>query len=74
MLIYNKLNTLAGTIILSIFWGLGLSTLFKKSCDGNNCKVYKYINPNINELKHSYYNYGGKSCYQFEPVLVKCPK
>ncbi len=70
--VLEKFKTPAGTIILSIIWGLGLSTLFKKSCQSNNCKIYKYVNPSVNDVKKSYYNYGGSHCYQFDPIIASC--
>ena len=68
-MLYEVFNTQAGTIFFSILFGLGLSTVFNKSCEGKNCKIYKYVNPNPQSMKDKYYNYGTNSCYQYDPVI-----
>jgi hypothetical protein len=64
-----------GIIILSIIWGLGLSTLFRKSCDfGESCKVIEYRGP-PSSLNNKIWNYGDPTkCYKLNPEIVKCPK
>jgi len=60
-------------IILSIIWGLGLSTLFKKSCDGRACKIIQYKGPNIDWVNKSIFSYDGNtSCYKYTPILNEC--
>ena len=61
-----------GIIIVSVIWGLGLSTLFRKACQGNKCKVVVYQGPNPHELKDTYYNYGDQQCYQYYPHISQC--
>ncbi len=61
-----------GIIIISVIWGLGLSTLFRKACQGRTCQIIKYTGPNPYEIEKTYYNYGTGQCYQFHPVLSKC--
>lgn len=61
-----------GIIILSIIWGLGLSTLFRKACQGRKCHVIVYNGPDPNEIKDTYYEYGNGQCYQYDPLLTKC--
>ena len=62
-------------IIISIIWGLGLSTLFRKSCDfSNNCKIIEYKGPPT-ELNNMIWNYGDTNkCYNLETEIVKCNK
>jgi len=69
----NKfLGSRAGIIIISCIWGLGLATLFKKSCDnGPNCRVIEYRGPNTEEAS-GHWNYGGKRCYKLKPYIVNC--
>jgi hypothetical protein len=50
-----------GIIIFSIILGLGLSSIFKASCDSGNCIVYKA--PDFNLKKIIKYN---NKCY--DPV------
>lgn len=40
----NRLQTKTGGVIISVILGLGLSTLFAKSC-GKNCTVISPIDP-----------------------------
>ena len=68
----DLLNSRSGTIILSILWGLGLATMFKKSCEGKDCKIYRYVSPDPHNIKSTYYNYGTYNCYQYDPVISSC--
>jgi|APCry1669189241_1035207.scaffolds.fasta_scaffold118187_1 hypothetical protein len=61
-----------GVIIISVIWGLGLSTIFRKACEGKNCNVVKYVSPNPQDIAKSVYNYGTDECYQYDAVLTKC--
>jgi len=60
-----------GILFISIVWGLGLATLFRKSCDGINCKVIEYHGPNI-EDRNAYWRYGNEECYQWSPYIISC--
>ena len=53
--------------IVSIIWGLGLATLFRKVCNKNKCIVIK-APKNINNYQQNIDN----SCYNFEKVEVDC--
>jgi hypothetical protein len=66
-------ETPTGKIILSIIWGLGLSTLFQKSCNyGNSCKIIEYRGP-PSELNNKIWNYGDSNkCYKLNTKIVKC--
>lgn len=61
-----------GIIIISIIWGLGLSTLFRKACQGRKCQVIVYNGPDPQEIKNTYYSYGNGDCYQYYPFIAKC--
>ena len=50
-----------GIYIISLLLGLGLATLFKKSCENDSCRIYKA--PNLEKLKEIY-KFDGK-CYNF---------
>ena len=71
-MISDLMKSKTGTIILSILWGLGLAAMFKKSCDGKNCKIYKYVSPASQSVKDTYYNYGTYNCYQYDPIIANC--
>lgn len=57
-------------ILVSIIWGLGLSTLFNNACKGRNC--YIVHGSDINNVVNSYFNYGTKKCYKYYPFITKC--
>ena len=56
-----------GVIILSILLGLGLSCVFKISCDSGNCIVFK--GPDFNEKKIIKYN---DKCYEPKEHIETC--
>jgi hypothetical protein len=65
-------KTKIGIIILSILWGLGLSTLFRKACQGRNCQVIVYNGPDPSEIKDAFYTYGDGQCYKYRPFMTDC--
>lgn len=71
-MIEEILKTRVGIVIISIIWGLGLSTLFRKACQGRKCHIIKYIGPDPYEINHFYYNYGSSNCYKYFPVISDC--
>lgn len=69
-MIEDVLNSRAGVIFISILWGLGLATLFKRACDGPGCKVITYRGPPLSEAKTTW-KYGDK-CYNVDPYTSSC--
>ena len=55
--------------IISIILGLGLSTLFRKECYGDNC--IQFTSPPIQELEKEMYLYG-KKCYTYKSNSELC--
>lgn len=55
--------------IISIILGLGLSTLFRKECYGENC--IEFTSPPIHELEKEMYLYG-KKCYTYKSNSEAC--
>ena len=55
--------------IISIVLGLGLASLFRKSCKGDNC--VKFMAPPLKELETDTYLYGD-NCYKYEAKSSKC--
>ena len=41
MEIKKIINSSQGRIVMSILLGLGLATLFKRACKGNNCVIFE---------------------------------
>ena len=62
-------HTESGKVIISLLLGLGLATLFKKTCDGVNCLVFKP--PSLEDIKTKKYKYGDK-CFQYEMQSIDC--
>jgi len=55
--------------IISIILGLGLSTLFRKECQGEDCIIF--TSPPINELEKETYLYGDK-CFTYKNKSEVC--
>lgn len=58
-----------GQIIISIIWGLGLATLFRKVCKGRNCIVIE--GPNPSELNDKIFLFNSK-CYKYKSENTNC--
>ena len=58
-------------IIISVLWGLGLACIFRQTCKGRKCIVYKAPDPN--KIKNKIYMYN-KKCYKYSPTPTKCGK
>jgi hypothetical protein len=71
-MIEDFFNSRLGMILVSIIWGLGLSTLFRKACQGRHCQVILYRGPDPDEIKDTYYEYGTGKCYQYQPYMTNC--
>ena len=46
-------HTESGKVIISLLLGLGLATLFKRSCQGKNCIEFKA--PSLEDIKNKKY-------------------
>jgi hypothetical protein len=69
MYIRRLIYTPAGNIMISILLGLGLATLFRKSCKNRNCLVFQA--PPIDKIKNQVFKFDGK-CYTFDEKAEKC--
>jgi len=67
---FEFLKTERFSIISSFILGLGLMTLFKPVCNGDECRILKA--PPLEEVTSSTYQLGGK-CYQFRTQPISCP-
>lgn len=63
------MHTKYGKILISILLGLGLASLFRKSCKHRNCMIFKV--PHIEDVSKDIFKHDGK-CYKFEHETVKC--
>ena len=60
-----------GKIIVSIILGLGLASVFKKTCVGDGCVIVKAVSPDI--VQKNIYRYDDK-CYKYKAYETKCDK
>jgi hypothetical protein len=63
------LDTPTGHIFISILLGLGLATLFKKTCADDKCLVFN--GPVIEDIKDKTFKHGEK-CYKYTSEPGKC--
>jgi len=70
MVLDRLLNSQVGIVLISIIWGLGLSTLFAHACRHRPC--YIITGPPIKNTMSKYFNYGTEKCYQYYPIISKC--
>ena len=63
------MNNPLGRIIVSIILGLGLATLFRKVCSGNNCIIVK--GPSPNDINKYYYKIDD-DCFKYTPYATQC--
>jgi hypothetical protein len=67
---YKKLLTSeTGKCIISILLGLGLASLFKITCKGKNCMVFKAPNPENIDGKVLEFD---DKCYKYKKVNTAC--
>lgn len=59
-------------IFLSIIWGLGTAMIFKRNCDGRNCKIVVTHGPNPADVQKTFFNYGTDKCYRYSPYIAEC--
>lgn len=65
----KNIYTPRGKIIISIILGIGLASLFRKSCESRNCFVFRA--PKLEQVESTVYKHDDK-CYQFKPKSTKC--
>jgi hypothetical protein len=68
-MIEDLLNTPIGQILISVILGLGLATVFKKICKGQNCIVIQ--SPDIKEIEKYYYKVDD-NCFKYTPYVTQC--
>lgn len=69
MRLVEMLESKMGKIIVSILLGLGLATLFRKTCKDKKCLIF--VPPNMETMKEDVYEYNGK-CYKYKESSVTC--
>ena len=65
-----------GIALISIIWGLGLSSLFKKTCSEPDCQVIEYRAPDADNLRDNIYHIevdgATPDCYKYQAYAVHC--
>jgi hypothetical protein len=69
MFLQRFVKSSTGKILMSILLGLGLATLFRQSCSGKNCKVYKA--PPFEDIENNVYKIDNQ-CYKFNKNNITC--
>ena len=67
----DMLNSTYGRAVIAAILGLGLSTLFRKSCSDGDCIKFKA--PDLEKVEGKTYRHNGE-CYQFIPSSGTCSK
>ena len=65
----NFINSETGRILLSIILGLGLESLFRKSCESRKCLVFNAVP--LKDVKDKIFSFG-EQCYKFEMQANTC--
>lgn len=60
-----------GKYVISILLGLGLASLFRKSCHDKTC--LKFVGPSVDKVEGQVFEFGGK-CYKYKAKAKKCEK
>ena len=71
MYVQKFINSDTGKYLMSILLGLGLATLFRQVCKGDNC--VRYVAAPMSEIKNQVFKYNEK-CYQYTPEAGTCKK
>jgi hypothetical protein len=65
----NIAKTKYGRVLLSIVLGIGLASIFRKTCKAAGC--FNFVSPSASDVTKSVYIHNG-SCYKFSPETVDC--
>jgi hypothetical protein len=67
--IIKSMHTKFGQVVISIILGIGLASLFRRTCHDEDC--YKFKSPKTSEVESTTYLHGG-SCYKFKAETKNC--
>jgi hypothetical protein len=63
------LHSEAGRIVVSILLGVGLASMFRKTCKDKSC--YEFKGPSVHDVETSTYRFDNE-CYDFRAKAVPC--
>lgn len=67
--IMKSMKTETGKYVASIILGVGLASIFRKSCESRNCMVFHA--PSMETVKENVFKHDNK-CYKFTERSVEC--
>lgn len=67
--ILNSINTKFGKYLVSVILGVGLASIFRKSCSNKNCLQFK--GPHHLDIVKPTYGFE-EGCYRFKERSVTC--
>jgi hypothetical protein len=70
LLVDRLIYTERGQIACSVLFGFSLAILFRKACNGRNCKVI--LAPPLEHIQKTVFELEG-DCYRYKPVAIQCP-
>lgn len=65
----RMMHTAYGQLLISVVLGVGLASLFRKTCTEKGC--YKFIAPKVSETENNIYLHDGH-CYKFKTQTKPC--
>ena len=67
--IIKSMHTEFGQVVISIILGIGLASMFRRSCHDEGC--YNFQSPKTSEIESTTYLHDG-TCYKFKAQTKKC--
>ena len=67
--ILNSIHSKFGKMLISVILGIGLASIFRKSCDNKNCLSFK--GPHHNDVVEHTYKHNN-DCYTFTAHSTTC--
>lgn len=65
----KTINSQYGKILVSILLGLGLASLFRRTCHGEGC--LKFVAPLVSDVENKVFQHGN-NCHKFKAVTKNC--
>ena len=69
--ILKSIHTKFGRYLVSVILGIGLASIFRKSCDNKDCLDFK--GPHHLDIIQKIYKHNNE-CYSFEQASISCDK
>ena len=69
MYLSKLVHSNTGKYVMSIILGIGIATLFRVTCTGNKCNIYKA--PPLDEIEDKIYRFDDK-CYKMGTNATTC--